>query len=178
MKVERPRARSSAAPTRLNSLSTMPICARFRRHERAHLRQDRDQRVLAQEGRFARHVRAGDEPDAGPCSSATDRNRWARSGCASRRASAASTTGWRPRRICEGEAVVDHGAHMALARRASSASAVATSSARQRIGDGASAARWRPRVAASSLEQIALDGERLIGGLRNPRLRASRVRRW
>ena len=33
-------------------------------HERAHLRHDRNERVLAQEGRFARHVRAGDQPDA------------------------------------------------------------------------------------------------------------------
>ena len=36
----------------------------FRRHERAHLREDRDQRVLAQEGRLARHVGPGDQPDA------------------------------------------------------------------------------------------------------------------
>ena len=34
-----------------------------RRHERAHLRQRGDQRVLAQEGRFTRHVRAGDDGD-------------------------------------------------------------------------------------------------------------------
>jgi hypothetical protein len=34
-----------------------------RRHEGAHLRQERDQRVLAQEGRLTRHVRAGDQPD-------------------------------------------------------------------------------------------------------------------
>jgi hypothetical protein len=33
-------------------------------HEGAHLRQHRDQRVLAQEGRFTRHVRAGDQADA------------------------------------------------------------------------------------------------------------------
>jgi len=31
-------------------------------HEGAHLRQDCDQRVLAQERRFARHVRAGHQP--------------------------------------------------------------------------------------------------------------------
>ena len=37
---------------------------RARRHEAAHLRQHGDQRVLAQEGRLARHVGAGDEPDA------------------------------------------------------------------------------------------------------------------
>ena len=64
MKVERPRARSSDAPTRQNSRSTMPMCGRARRHERAHLRQHHDERVLAQEGRFAGHVGAGDKPDA------------------------------------------------------------------------------------------------------------------
>ena len=64
MKVERPRARSSAAPTRENSRSTTPMRAPARRHEAAHLRQHGDQRVLAQKGRFARHVRAGDQPDA------------------------------------------------------------------------------------------------------------------
>ena len=36
---------------------------RARRHEGAHLRQDRDQRVLAQKGALAGHVGAGDEPD-------------------------------------------------------------------------------------------------------------------
>ena len=36
----------------------------LRRHERAHLGEDGDQRVLAQEGRFAGHVGAGDQPDA------------------------------------------------------------------------------------------------------------------
>ena len=59
MKVERPRARSSAAPTRLNSRSTMPICAARGRNEGADLRQHDDQRVLAEEGRLAGHVRAG-----------------------------------------------------------------------------------------------------------------------
>ncbi len=34
------------------------------RHEGAHLRQHGDERVLAQEGRLAAHVRAGDEADA------------------------------------------------------------------------------------------------------------------
>ena len=34
-----------------------------RRHEGADLRQQRDQRVLAQEGRFAGHVGAGDQPE-------------------------------------------------------------------------------------------------------------------
>ena len=34
-----------------------------RRHERAHLRQHRDQRVLPQEGRLAGHVRPGEQPE-------------------------------------------------------------------------------------------------------------------
>ncbi len=63
MKVERPRARSSAAPTRENSRSTMPSRARDAGTIAADLRQQRDQRVLAQEGRFTGHVRAGDQPE-------------------------------------------------------------------------------------------------------------------
>ena len=62
MKVERPRARLSDAPTRLNSRSTSPSVAARRGHEAAGLREHDDQRVLAQEGRLAAHVRAGDQP--------------------------------------------------------------------------------------------------------------------
>ena len=36
----------------------------FRRHEAAHLGQNNDERVLAQERRLARHVRPGEQPDA------------------------------------------------------------------------------------------------------------------
>ena len=36
----------------------------LRRHEAAHLREHDDQRVLAQERRLARHVRAGEQPDS------------------------------------------------------------------------------------------------------------------
>src|SRR5438874_195297 len=35
-----------------------------RRHETAHLGEDRNQRVLPQEGRLAGHVRTGEQPDA------------------------------------------------------------------------------------------------------------------
>ena len=98
MKVERPRARSSAAPTRENSRSTTPICAALRRHEAAHLREHRDQRVLPQERRLAGHVGPGEQPDAAGRrvpAAARDRNHWRRT--ARRRAtSACSTTGWRP----------------------------------------------------------------------------------
>ena len=62
MKVDRPRARLSDAPTRLNKRSTMPILARARRDEAAGLGQHRDQRRLAKEGRLAAHVGAGDQP--------------------------------------------------------------------------------------------------------------------
>ena len=110
MKVERPRARSSAAPTRLNSRSTTPICAASRRHEGADLRQDRDQRVLAQEGAICRPC-WGRSPATGAASGAAGRNRWRRSAPDRRALSAASTTGWRPPAMCEGQAVVDHGPH-------------------------------------------------------------------
>ena len=63
MKVERPRARSSAAPTRLKSWSTMPISAASAGTKDADLREERDQRVLPQVGRLAGHVRAGDQPE-------------------------------------------------------------------------------------------------------------------
>ena len=62
MKVDRPRARSSAAPTRVNRRSTMPIRQWSGRHEAADLRHHGDQRVLAQEGGLARHVGAGQQP--------------------------------------------------------------------------------------------------------------------
>ena len=64
MKVERPRARSSAAPTRLNRRSTTPICARAAGTKEPIWARMHDQRILAQEGRFAGHVGAGQEPDA------------------------------------------------------------------------------------------------------------------
>jgi hypothetical protein len=41
--------------------STTPMRAAIRRHEAADLRQQRDQRGLAQEGALAAHVRAGDD---------------------------------------------------------------------------------------------------------------------
>ena len=62
MKVERPRARLSEAPTRLNSRSTRPSLRPRRGHVGAGLGEQDDQGVLAQEGRFAAHVRAGDQP--------------------------------------------------------------------------------------------------------------------
>ena len=82
---------------------------RARRHERAHLRQHGDECVLAQEGRLAGHVRAGDEPDArlrhfvkagrhrlarGASTQSFSMKAPALAAC-----NACSTTGWRPPRI-------------------------------------------------------------------------------
>jgi hypothetical protein len=64
MKVERPPARSSAAPMRVKIWSMGPTRAAARRHERTHVRQQRDQRHLAHVGGLAAHVRAGDEQQA------------------------------------------------------------------------------------------------------------------
>ena len=103
MKVERPAARSSPAPTREKSRSTMPICAAVRRHETARLRQYRDQRILAQEGGFAGHVGAGHQPEPALGHWAKDRSHWAQSRAHSPRPSAASTTGCRPRVIAKAD---------------------------------------------------------------------------
>ena len=94
MNVERPRARLSEAPTRLNRRSTrpqrrlrspgtkLPACAKHG-----------DQRVLAQKGGFPAHIRPGDQPQ-------TRRLRTGMQSLATKRspdaATAASTTGWRP----------------------------------------------------------------------------------
>ena len=64
MKVERPRARSSAAPTRLNRRSTAPR-EQARAARNNGLREHRDQRVLPQEGALAGHVGAGEQPQPG-----------------------------------------------------------------------------------------------------------------
>ena len=146
MKVERPRARSSAAPTRLNRRSTTPIWAASRRHEGADLGQHGDQRVLAQEGRFAGHVGAGDAA----------RGRWRRrprsQSLATKRAGLAARERLLDHRMAaavdvEGEAVVDQSggssrprprARRAPRRRRAAASAAAAAAI-------ASAARRRPR---------------------------------
>ena len=64
MKVDRPRARLSDAPTRLNRRSIRPIRRARRRDVATGLGEQHDQRRLAQEGRLAAHVRAGDQPQA------------------------------------------------------------------------------------------------------------------
>jgi len=62
MKVERPRERLSEAPMRVKTRSITAGCG-IGRDERPHLRQDGDERGLAQVGGFAAHVGAGDDGD-------------------------------------------------------------------------------------------------------------------
>ena len=64
MKVERPRARSSAAPTRREQPVHHADARGFRRHRQAGLGEHDDQRVLPQEGGFAGHVRPGQQQHA------------------------------------------------------------------------------------------------------------------
>ena len=70
-----------------------------RRHVGAHLRERRDQRVLPQIGRFARHVRAGDERDAPALARRRrkDRNHWRRTARRARAAPPRRRDGGRPR---------------------------------------------------------------------------------
>ena len=175
MKVERPRARLSEAPTRLNRRSTRPSVASRRRHEGAGLGEHRDQRVLAQEGRLAAHVRAGDQPQR-DCPR-TGRNRWRRS---ARRARCS--------------AVLDHRVAPALDLEAGvrRRSAAGTSRprprarrARRRRRAGRARRRWRRsarRRASAALGQLLemrrLGGERVGAGLADPHApaRAGRAR--
>jgi hypothetical protein len=61
IKVLRPRARSSLAPTRVNTRSTRPSSALARGHEGAGVGQDGQHRHLADVGGLAGHVGAGDQ---------------------------------------------------------------------------------------------------------------------
>ncbi len=61
MKVERPPARSSAAPMRVKIAVDRAEARAPRGHIAADIGQQRDQRGLAHEGRFAAHIRAGDQ---------------------------------------------------------------------------------------------------------------------
>ena len=64
MNVDSPRASWSDAPTRVKMRSQMPSARLRRRHERAGLVEQHDQRDLAEVRRLAAHVRAGDDLDA------------------------------------------------------------------------------------------------------------------
>ena len=185
MKVDRPRARSSAAPTRLKSWLTRPICAACAGTKAAHLRQQRDQRVLPQEGRLARHVRPGQQPDRGVVArgqvAVVGDERLAPAACSAR-----STTGWRPPVDVEGAAVVDHRARPVLAARqdrqgrrpgrsppaparpdrsAPARSRIARASGRDRDASR-SPARGRRRSGCASPVSVSVDGgeAHLVGG--------------
>ena len=98
MKVERPRARSSDAPTRVKIRSTTPDPRAPRRHEAAHLREERDERRLAHHRALPGHVRAGDDEDrAVPSAPASRARRRVSFGTKPPEpaGSTASTTGWR-----------------------------------------------------------------------------------
>jgi hypothetical protein len=74
MNVERPPARSSAAPMRVWIASSGPIGAELRRHERAAVGEERDHRRLPHVGRFAAHV--GPVMHEQPRARARRRSRW------------------------------------------------------------------------------------------------------
>ena len=139
----------------------------LRRHERAHLREDRDQRVLAQEGRFAGHVGTGDEPQAsarlrGDRSQSLGTNGPA-CACAQRR----FHNGMTAAHDLEGEAVDRLSGRAWRLATASSASADATSRRARAPAISDSAALAAMRFGRHRVEQFALDGERLFGGFRD-----------
>ena len=63
IKVDSPEEILSEAPTRVKILSTSPIEAHLGRHEAPHLRHERDQGRLTQQGRLTRHVRTCKDDD-------------------------------------------------------------------------------------------------------------------
>ena len=102
---------SSLAPMRVKMRSTRPIVAALRRDEAADLRQQRDQRDLADVGALAGHVRAGDERErvvvgAKRVSLATNSL-----------PSCCSSTGWRPSTISSTRLVDDRRAAVAALLR-------------------------------------------------------------
>ena len=165
MKVERPRARSSAAPTRENSRSTAPMRARSARHEAACLGENRDQRVLAQERALARHVRPGQQPQTlarGQIGVVGDeRRRGARERLLDHGVPATLSD--------EGITVLDLGAAVALLRGQlrEAGGDVQAASARAVRPDRLGVGQHRP---AQRLEQLQLEGERTLGGARDPAL--------
>ena len=165
MKVERPRARLSDAPTRLNSRSTRPSFARCGGHEAARLGEHDDQRVLAQEGRLAAHVRAGDQPEPVVGS---DSGRSLATKRSPDLASAASTTGWRPPSTSRQARRRGRGRHQPPST-ARSASAAATSMPGERVGGSRRSARAAAMACVGQLlEMRGLGGERMGARLRRP----------
>ena len=176
MKVERPRARSSAAPTRENSRSTTPILRAARRHEAAHLRQHRDQRVLAQKGRFARHVRSGEQRRCGLplAGGGGERSQSLATNGPPSAASACSTTGWRPALDDEVEASIDLRPHIvALGGERGERGRDVERGERLggRLDRGAAAATPRREI----VEGLELDAERALGGAGDLRLELAKL---
>ena len=167
MKVDRPRARSSDAPTRLNSWLTRPIWAGLGRHEAARLRQQRDQRVLPQKGRFAAPCSARSAARSPASRLRSARNHWRRRARRPAR-SARSTTGCRP--------------PSSRKARLSSTTRPAPVFARRQIGEGrrqidlrqcaggcANRRRARPEPpAAAPRNRPLFDLQRAVAGVQDP----------
>ena len=151
MNVERPPARSSAAPMRVWIASIGPSVARGGGHERAAVREQRDHRRLPHVGRLAAHVGAGD--DQQPALGREPRS------LGMNVSTCASTTGWRPPRIAMPASATNVG------RASESAGAARRTSTARRARR---APRRRPAAresrAASSREQRLV--EQLLAGER------------
>ena len=168
----------------------------FRRHEGARLRQDGDQRVLAEEGRLAGHVGAGEEPDvpsgvaAAAASSPSPRARGSAPEEAGPRSQSLPTklSPSRAQRLlhdrvapaldAEGEAPIDDRADIVFVA-ASSARAAATSSIGERLRGGAD--RLAPRRGPPSQSSSKIASSRpsaLLGGAGDLLLQLGRARPW
>ena len=139
------------------------------RHEGADLGEHGDQRVLAQVGRLAAHVGAGDEEDAPPGLRRPERSQSLAMKAPPSRFSAASTTGWRPPTMRKARLVVDPGPRPA-GLAASSASAAVTST----TASASAAAAIRPACSATRcgevVEDAELDAQGAVGRRRDLRL--------
>ena len=143
-------------------------------HEAAGLGEHRDQRVLAQEGRFAAHVRAGDQPQPRRFGQAADR--WRRSARRPAR-SAASTTGWRPPSTSKQAASSNVGRRPAALGRALGQRRGDVEPGERVGGRGDRLGRAQRRL-DQLLEMRRFGGERVRAGLADPRspARADRAR--
>ncbi len=104
MKVDWPLERSSFAPTRVKMRSVESDLRAGGGEVTAHLREEDEERGLADVGGFAGHVRAGDDEELLPSPSS-----WMSLGTnLSRRAVCWSRTGWRPSRDVQLAGVVEH----------------------------------------------------------------------
>ena len=162
MKVERPRARSSAAPTRREQPVDDADAGGFRRHRQAGLGQHDDQSVLPQKCRLPGHVRAGQQQHA-----AVGRQiAVVRHEGGLRRRGRLPPPGWRPARIRNPSSSVTTGRHQvpdsasraadcATSSNASASAQAASASALcQRGADQMARRRCVPRAAARSAASV------------------------